>query len=181
MAIEYSFADRLQFSKAAPIVPEILLREIPGAVAVHAADKSNDRLGTDYWVEHARGTHLSVDVKLRTADYAAKPEPDRADDLALETWSVVEKQKIGWTRDASKRMDYVLWLWRDTHRWCLLPFPMLCQVFQEKWRDWTACYGTSQQRTPQFGGYHSECVFVPRDVVWTEIYRRYGGNPGRDS
>ena len=26
------------------------------------------------------------------------------------------------------------------------------------------------------GGYHSECVFVPRRVIWTEIYRSFGGD-----
>ena len=38
-------------------------------------------------------------------------------DIALETWSVIEKLKIGWTRDLNKRSDYVLWFWLDTKRW----------------------------------------------------------------
>jgi hypothetical protein len=178
MAIEYSFSERMAMSQGVttgPNVESILLAAIPGAVAVHPAHESNDRRGTDFWVEHERGDHLSVDVKARSEDWAAKPEPQRADDLALETWSVVESGKVGWTRDPSKRSDYVLWLWQDTGRWCLLPFPMLLAVFQEKWRAWGEQYGTHRQHTPQYGGYHSECVFVPRETVWEEIYRRYGG------
>ncbi len=180
MPTEYSFNDQLVMSQGVAVqddVAAILRREIPGAVAVHQADPSNDRLGTDYWVEHARGTHLAVDVKLRREDWAAKPEPERADDLALETWSVVEKHKIGWTRDNTKRMDFVLWLWQDTGRWCLLPFPVLCQVFQEKWQEWAAEYGVQRQYTREYGGYHSECVFVPRMVVWDGIFNRYSGKP----
>ena len=178
MATEYSFGDQLAMSQGVAVnndVAAILLQAIPGAVAVQPAHQTNDRQGTDYWVEHARGTHLSVDVKVRKEDYAAKPEPDRADDLALETWSVVRK-KIGWTRDPSKRTDFILWWWKTTGRWCLLPFPMLCQAFQEKWHEWSACYETHRQYTPEYG-YQSECVFVPRLVVWDAIYHQYSGIP----
>jgi hypothetical protein len=178
MAVEYSFGKQLVMSQGvftSQDVEAILLREIPGAVSVRAAEQTDDRHGTDYWVKHARGADISVDVKIRREDWAAKPEPDRADDLALETWSVVEKRKIGWTRDSRQRTDYILWLWTDTGRWCLVPFAMLCAVFQEKWPEWSACYETREQYTPEYGGFHSQCVFVPRMVVWDEIYRRYSG------
>lgn len=170
MPFEYSLSAQLQQSQHAG-VERILLGAIPGAVAIHPAHHSNDRHGTDYWVEHTHGHHLSVDVKVRAKDWAA------ADDLALETWSVVERQKIGWTRDAMKRTDYVLWFWQDTGRWCLVPFAMLCAVFQEHWQAWVTSYPVYEQFTPEFGGYHSQCVFVPRDVVWEAIYRRFGGAP----
>ncbi len=179
MAIEYSFADQLDGSRRDAPIESILLQNIPGAVAVHPAHASNDRRGTDFWVEHVRGDHLSVDVKVRTEDWAAKP--DGADDLALETWSVVEAEKIGWTRDATKRTDYVLWYWKDTGRWCLVPFAMLCLVFQEHWQDWAQRYATHRQYTPDYGGYHSECVFVPRPEVWSEIYRRCSGISRREA
>lgn len=178
MPREYSFSDRLRMSQgiaAGSDVAAILVGAIPGAVAAYPAHPSNDRNGTDYWVEHARGTHFSVDVKRRAEDWTAKAEP--SDDLALEIWSVMEKQKVGWTRDATKRTDYVLWLWQDTGRWCLMPFAMLCAVFQEHWQAWTARYPTHEQFTPEFGGYHSQCVFVPREVVWEALYRRFGGLP----
>ena len=176
MAIEYSFADQLDGSRETPAAAEIksiLLQNISGAVAVYPAHACNDRRGTDFWVENQRGDHLSVDAKVRAEDWAAKPDP--MDDLALETWSVVEAQKIGWTRDATKRTDYVVCYWTDTGRWCLVPFPMLCLVFQKRWQNWSQRYDTHQQYTPDYGGYHSECVFVPRMEVWNEIYRHYSG------
>jgi ribose-phosphate pyrophosphokinase len=58
----------------------------------------------------------SSKIKVRDEDWAFKPGRNAADDLALETWSVIEKQVIGWTRNQSKMTDYVLWFWRDRRR-----------------------------------------------------------------
>jgi len=171
--ISYGFDERLAMSRgvsADKSVTAILLDNIPGALNVHAAHEINDRNGTDYWVEHARGEHLSVDVKVRSKDYKALAGED---DLALETWSVVERDVPGWTRDETKRTDYILWFWSDTGRWCLVPFAMLCAVFQENWREWSRRFKTRRQSTPD-RGYQSECVFVERRSVWAAIYRRFG-------
>ena len=178
VAIEYSFDERLMFSDgsvAAASVDKVLLDAIPGSLNVHRSGHANDRNGTDWWVEHSSGRHLSVDAKVRSKDYAAS-EDDPKDDLALETWSVVEKQVVGWTRNPDKRSDFILWLWVDTGRWCLVSFPMLCKVFQNKWNEWRTTYKTCKQFTARNGsGYHSECTFVPRREVWAEIYRTFGG------
>lgn len=172
-AISYGFQEQLVMSQGVAFsatVQDVLLKNIPGACNVYPASRSNDKNGTDWWVEHESGNHLSVDAKVRSMDWAAKGK----DDLALETWSVVESMKVGWTRDSRKRTDYVLWLWTDSGRWCLVPFPMLCAVFSEKWQDWKTSYKTSRQHTPE-GNYHSECVFVPRKELWAAIYRKYSG------
>ena len=178
---EYGFQDRLAMSRGVSQttdVADIILENVPGALQVHPAHKINDRHGTDYWVEHARGDHLSVDTKIREEDWAAKPAPFTADDLALETWSVVEENIPGWTRDATKRTDYVLWFWQDTRRWCLIPFSLLCAVFRNNWAAWSHKYKTKQQTTTDMGRvYHSECVFVPRREVWASIYLRFSGVP----
>lgn len=177
--ITYDFDERLTMSQgvsSSKTVADIILNNIPGARHVYQAHKDNDRTGVDYWVEMSSGAHMAVDVKVRDEDFA---ESKGFDDLALETWSVVEQKKVGWTRDERKRCDYVLWLWKDTGRWCLIPFQWLCAVFSDKWQQWSSLYKVAQQHTP-FGngnGYHSECVFVPRREVWVEIYRRYAGNP----
>lgn len=177
MPIEYAFSDRLKMScgvSAVADVRAILLANIPGAVNVVPAATVNDKQGIDWWVEMSTAQHLAVDAKVREQDWAAK-NPDE-DDLALESWSVVEKQVPGWSRDPSKKCDYVLWLWKDTGRFCLIPFPLLCGVFQRNWQHWKQMHKTRQQFTPRSdGGYHSECVFVPRRAVWAEIYRQYGG------
>ena len=175
---EYGFNDRLEMSvgvSASRDIEKILFEVIPGSTKVFPASNANDRSGTDWWVEHDSGRFLSVDCKVREKDYAAQPV--KADDLALETLSVVEKGIPGWTRSEKKRSDFILWFWLDTGRWCLVPFPMLCKVFQLKWRDWAAKYRVATQFTPESGGYHSKCVFVPRKEVWAEIYKLYGGNP----
>ena len=177
MALEYGFEERLAMSSgvaASADVRSILLKHIPGAVNVHQAATVNDRQGIDWWVEMSTAKHLAVDAKVREQDWAARNPHE--DDLALESWSVVEKQVPGWTRDANKKCDYVLWLWKDTGRFCLVPFPMLCGVFSRRWQSWRVDYKTRQQHTPRAnGGYHSECVFVPRRELWAEIYRQYGG------
>lgn len=175
--LEYGFADRLAMSQGTSTnnnVAEILVQNIPAAVSAHQAHSSNDRTGTDWWVELSTSKHLSVDCKVRGEDWAKKTNPQ--DDLALETWSVVEKNVVGWTRDLTKKSDYILWLWTDSGRWCLVPFPMLCKVFELNWKVWREQHKTRRQFTPrQSGGYHSECVFVPRRAVWAEMYRIFGG------
>lgn len=177
MTIEYAFDERLALSQGhsqSKSIKDILLENIPGALGAHQAHQENDRNGTDWWVEHKRGYFLSVDCKVREVDWSERGE----DDLALETWSVIG-QKVGWTRDEGKRTDYILWLWMDTGRWCLVPFIMLCAVYQDKWEEWRNEYKTSRQHTPGENGrgWYSECTFVPRREVWAEIYRRYAGAP----
>ena len=149
----------------------ILMANIPGAITVTRAELAEDKQGTDWWVKCQSGQVISVDSKVRSIDYALEGK----DDLALETWSAVELGKMGWTRNKSKRTDYILWWWNDTKRWCLIPFQMLCSVFTKKWGDWCTEYPKAQQYTKtSYGGYHSECVFVPRAVVWREIISTYG-------
>lgn len=151
----------------------VLLENIPGAINVKMSSPDEDRAGTDWWVIPKNGRPLSVDLKARETDFREKTGKD---DLALEIWSVKERAKVGWTRDLAKTTDYVLWFWKDTKRWCLIPFPMLCKVFIANYLTWSAQYETAIQFTPSTSsGYHSECVFVPRKVVWLEIIKTYGG------
>lgn len=174
-AASYDFNNQMKMSQGVSTnasVENVLLYNIPGACNVHQAHSANDRKGTDWWVEMRSGNFLSVDAKVRKEDWAAKGK----DDLVLETWSVVEAKKVGWSRDPNKRADYILWLWTDTGRWCLVPFQMLCGVFSVNWETWKSKYQTNQQHTPNFGGYHSECVFVPRRDLWAAIYSQFGGS-----
>jgi hypothetical protein len=173
---EYDFDERMAMSQGHvqhADVRAILLANIPGALNVTVAHTVNDRTGVDYWVEMP-GRHLSVDAKVREMDYALEGK----DDLALETWSVIEKRVIGWTRNPDKRTDYILWLWKPTGRFCLLPFPMLCAVFTRYWQEWDRKYFNRKQKTPE-RNYHSACVFVPRILVWRSIHDMYGGAPAK--
>lgn len=176
---EYGFDERLVMSNGHCVsvdVRDVLLQCIPGAVEVHKSSACNDKIGVDWWVEMAGGRHLAVDGKVREEDWAASHPGE--DDLAIETFSVVESSVIGWSRDEAKRCDYVLWLWKETGRYCLVPFPMLCRVCQDNWESWRETYKVSRQRTPRRDGshYHSECVFVPRREVWASIYLTFNGS-----
>ncbi len=177
MANEYGFNEQLAMSSGFTVkadVKSVLLDLIPGAVSVSQAAPVNDRQGIDWWVELSTAKHLAIDAKVRKQDWFATHPSE--DDLALETWSVCEKNVVGWTRDAHKKCDYILWLWLDTGRYCLIPFPMLCKVFSRHWQDWRSKYRTEKQKTNrQFDSYHSECTFVPRREIWAQIYNQFGG------
>lgn len=172
----FVFQDQLVMSHGAAAsasVEDILLDGIPGATRVRPASVREDRRGTDWWVDRTNGAPLSIDAKVRKDDFARLG----SDDLALEVWSVKEKRVVGWTRNEAKRHDYILWLWQETGRWCLVPFPLLCTVFRERFGEWMADYKHAVQDTE--GRYHSECIFVPRLVVWRAIYERFGGAAGK--
>jgi hypothetical protein len=176
--IPYDFTERVLMSHGVSAnrnIRDILLERIPGSVNAHPAHITNDRNGTDYWVEHMSGKHLSVDCKIREEDYFKK---QGCDDLALEIWSVKETGKVGWTRDTSKRTDFILWYWNDTGRYCFVPFPELCNAMQTKWQEWARRYKTAEQRSWDNGRtWTSECVFVPRREVHVEMYRQNSGDP----
>lgn len=141
------------------------------------ASQFHDRRGIDYWVILKSGVRISIDVKVREIDFAAK---DGKDDLALESWSVVENRKPGWTWDGSKKTDYILWLWVDTGRWCLLPFQLLRRVTQKNIfgsQGWRKRFPTKVQQTSGGETYHSECVFVPRRLILKAIEDCFGGAP----
>jgi hypothetical protein len=179
MPNSYNFENELKASEGVAIcadVKQILLAQLPSALNAHKAHSHNDRQGTDWWVEMRNGHFISVDCKVRKEDWQLKGK----DDLALETWSVVEKQIVGWTRDINKRTDYILWLWKDTGRFVLIPFQMLLAVFIKRWQAWRKAYQCATQHTTRNngGGYHSECVFVPRRDLWAALYLEFGGaNP----
>jgi len=176
MAHSFDFDEELAFSQTATIhddVRAILLGSIAGATHVVRAGSSLDRSGIDYWVYLSNGMRAGVDTKIRRKDFFAR---FGRDDLALELWSVIEDRKIGWTLNEAKRTEYVLWLWQDTGRWCLVPFLLLCSTFQRRKEKWCRQYKHDIQKTMP-GGYRSECVFVPRDVIWDAIREEFGGDP----
>lgn len=168
----YDMQERLFFSNGhAPTtdaVMNIIKNRIPGCLLVEKAPAQNDRCGADYIVRRVANLNLTVDLKLRDKDWSVNGE----DDLALETWSVIDPPKIGWTRDFRKQTDFVLWHWRDTGRFFLLPFPPLCAVFQKHWQLWRLQYKCREQSSRTW---RSECVFVPRLKVIEEINRWSNG------
>lgn len=175
---DYGFQERMVMSEGIAVnsnVTTILLSAIPGATLVEKAQNMDDKRGIDYWVFRHDARPLAIDLKARSTDPTVDlPVP--CDDLALERWSVIEQQKIGWTLDQSKETDYILWLFETTGRWVLLPFPMLCAVFAQHMIGWGQQYKSATQSS-NGGRWHSQCIFVPRLVVWRAMYEMYGGAP----
>lgn len=172
---DYSFQERLLLSSGVAAntnVRAILMNNIPGALSVEQAQLEDDKTGVDWFVYRQKIHPIRIDAKVRETDPI---QEFGKDDLALETWSVIGI-KPGWTRDTQKQSDYILWLFKPTARWVLIPFPMLQQVFTAHMKAWCEHYKVSRQ-TSEGGRWRSECVFVPRAVIWQSIYNRYGGKP----
>jgi hypothetical protein len=171
----YGFNDKLIASQGiveSCDVGEILRCRLPGCVEVKQAPKDIDRTGVDWLAKMSCGRVVGVDVKIREKDCTRFGN----DDVALETWSVVGSH-VGWTRDDGKACEWVLWVWKDTGRFFLLPFQALCSVFSDRWEHWVDAYKTRTQRTVREGrSWESECVFVPRMVVLDAIVEWFGGS-----
>jgi hypothetical protein len=179
----YGFQERLDFSNGHAPDPDSILpflkSRIPNFRRVRKAAAVNDRAGCDYYIERHSLLSLGIDLKLRSEDFSIKP-PNFADDLALETFSVIEKNIAGWTRDATKSADYILWFWKDTGRFFIVPFPPLCCVFQRYWKPWREQYGAVRQHSTGRSCWHSECVFVPRTVVVDTVGRWCSGHTSKE-
>jgi len=167
----YEFREKHQKSQQFQAYLERIIRSRwPNVQRIEQASERCDKDGTDYWVYLSSGNKYSIDLKVREQDYAKKPRPHGGDDLALETWSVIPKQgnpgKIGWTRDITKRTDYVVWYWIDTQRFFIVSFPILCRIFRKHWNQWREQYKTAPQNS---GAWKSECTFVPRSLLEEKI------------
>jgi hypothetical protein len=171
---DFGFQDMLAFSQGdGGDIEQILIDNIPSAFKVSPAALGDDKNGVDYLVWRTGGPRpLGIDVKRRGDDPIEK---GWGDDVALETWSDVQRGILGWTLNPCKLTDYIMWYWEPTCRWMLIPFPMLLRVFTENRSTWTSTYKVSQQSS-NGGAWISECVFVPRKEVWSAVYRRYGGS-----
>ena len=171
---DYSFQDRLAMSTGIAAnneVAEILVTCLPNINVVEKGQLSDDKRGVDYWAYRNGLSPLGVDCKIRELDPI---QEYGSDDLALEIWSVIGK-KVGWTADLEKCCDYILWFFVPTKRWVLIPFPMLQSVFLANKDTWLGLYRHARQSTDN-GRWESECVFVPRLVIWRAIYERFGGD-----
>jgi hypothetical protein len=174
----HDFLAQLEFSEGVELsetVLQHLLDSIPGGYAIEKANKQEDKQGTDYWIQRRNLPPISVDVKHRSFDPIKK---FGTDDACIETtsvycgppkppWSDQFRKKPGWSIDASKRTDLVVYTWPTTsgmRRFWILYFPHLCCAVQKHWRMWAARYG---ERPAYNNGYLTLSVYPSR----TEIVR----------
>jgi hypothetical protein len=174
MTTYHDFQDELAWSEGKvgrAGIDRVLLDRIPGATSIRNPTDEENKEGIDAWVERGNGLPaVRVDHKTRATDPRLFSVPQ--DDLALEIWSDIDRRKIGWTRDRSKKTDWIIWYWIQTGRFCLVPFLPLCFAMEREWEKWTQKYRSPIQ-TSNFGmrTWKSQCVFVPRDVVYSAFMR----------
>jgi hypothetical protein len=86
----------------------------PELLNVHKAHVQNDKLGCDYWLEFPNCKQETLDVKVRKSDYSVHPSNPDDRTACLELLSNVDTGKVGWTLDADKRTDWVMFFYIDT-------------------------------------------------------------------
>jgi hypothetical protein len=156
-------------------IEDIAKKHFPDATKVYKSTQADDRNGIDWFIERRNHATVTVDAKVRAQDFS-KAKPPR-DDLALEIWSVIEAGKIGWTLDERKHTDAILWLWKDSGRYQWMPFLPLRLAFCEYLTEWIKTYKSARQETEYFGRhYHSECIFVPTQVVLDAVSEQLAGS-----
>lgn len=181
------FAENLRYSEEVRVEREVLAKikaAIPAARAYRFATPREDRNGTDLWVHRLHGLpSVSVDWKHRRF---CPVERYGRDDLCIETTSVYTgprmppwqerfRERVGWTLDATKRTDLVVYTWPKTggaRRVFIAYFPLLCAAAQRLWRTWVLRYG--EVASPNLG-YLTLSVFVPRQRVIAAMRRLQEG------
>ena len=142
------------------LVKEAALGWAPACVEFRSGTVGEDRVGADFVLE-TPSSRLLIDAKFRRKDY--RPY---SDDVALESWSNVERGIVGWTRSMEAKTDLIVWVWQDTGRTLSLPFRPLRECMVAKWNEWCHIYRTERQVSENGRDYWtSECVFVPLGVL----------------
>lgn len=157
--------------KVRELIERALRRRFPELLAIHKAHVENDKRGIDYFLEFPNGRMEALDVKVRTKDFAA-----RGDDcnVALETVANTTTNKPGWTLDADKLTDWVLFLWLDTERDDLVHFRQLRAALAANLETWLAVRRAAIQTTKTArGSYDAESLFVSSKDMWAATYRLF--------
>lgn len=158
--LRYSLGEQQKFDH------EILKKHIPFCDKVEKTDIETDRTGVDYVATLRGGAVIYIDAKTREKGCSKywNGEPE----LAIETWSVVEQKKVGWTFKENSNVDYILYTFpeSDCKEYFFIPFQLLRKVAVENYRAWTKKYKPKFQANKD---YRSQAMFVPASVVLNAI------------
>ncbi len=138
-------------------------RYFPKCQMVGKANLEQDKKGADYIATLKGGAKIFIDVKTRVkgaSRYWQYGEPE----LALESYSVVENEKLGWTLNDSAITDYILFTFdpSDTELFYILPFQQLRKAFWRNFKSWKEIYELKKQASDNW---HSSAMFVPASIV----------------
>lgn len=157
--------------KVRVLIERALRQRFPDLLAIHKAHIENDKRGIDFFLEFPNGRMETLDVKVRTHDFAQRGDECN---VALETVANFETGKPGWAFDGDKLTDWILFLWLDTERHDLMHFRQLRAAASANKATWMAGRRIATQATKNVRGtYTAESLFVsPRDM-WAGIYRLF--------
>ena len=190
MADHHDFQDRLKFSEGiqpGDAVTDAIMRMVPNASGIRKADQADDKNGTDFWIDRDHGLpSLSIDMKIRSF---CPIEEYGVDDACIETTSVYvggreppyeddKRRVVGWTRDLTKRTDYVCYTWPSRNngvRYWILPFPALCAAANNHWRWWAQQY---VERVAENDGYLTLSVYPHRHLIERAVREVMMGDTG---
>jgi hypothetical protein len=163
---DYGFTERYRWSDehVKDRVYEVASTQL-GAVDIERAAPEHDRKGVDWWAIVPGRSRLGIDVKKRSADWP---------DVDIETVSVVEKGKPGWSVNPTYITDFVLWIW--PRRSLLVSFPQLRVATQRHVAEWERLYpqrgrdGQVRNSSSDGRSWHTRNVYVPEAVLLDAIY-----------
>lgn len=172
----HDFFERLAFSEGVEDGPEVLsaiANMVPNATAVRRANQSEDKSGTDYWIDRSHDLpSISVDMKHRGF---CPIQRWQSDDACIETtsvylgdskepWQDKYRRKPGWTVDYRKRTDFVAYTWPADNgtRYWIVPFVPLCRAARTNWRAWGAQLG---EKAAYNHGYLTLSVYPTRSSI----------------
>ena len=169
-----NFYEKLSYSlgEQQRVDSELLKTCIPNCVSVKKTDTATDKTGIDYVARLDGGAEIYIDAKTRLPGCSKywNGEPE----LAIETWSVVEGRKIGWTFSKKTNVDYILYTFpkEDYAGYFLLPFQLLRSAAKRCYYEWERLYPKHYQAN---NGYKSEALFIPASVILAEIQNEMTG------
>ena len=151
----------------------ILKSHIPKCVSVKKTDRNTDRTGIDYIATLRNGAEIYIDAKTRMPGCSKYWNGDP--ELAIETWSVVEKKKPGWTFSETSNVDYILYTFpkEDYSGYFFIPFQLLRSAAIRNYTEWIKEYRRFYQINQ---GYRSEAMFIPAGVLIAEVQREMIGD-----
>ena len=166
----HDFRQKLAFSNGVNMLSDV--ERITHAlgercIKVDKTDVSVDKTGIDYYAYLSDRARVNVDAKRREAG-ASRWWKHGSPELAIETFSVVEPPKVGWTFNNASDVDYILYSFEpeDSNDYYFLPFQLLRKVAWENRHVWKAEY---KELTQTSDGWQSKCIFVPAYVVISAI------------